>query len=520
MARGASLSLDAGADWTCEPGHTGRHPAAYHGPGPSKAHVRARSGGYLLWLGVAACAGEDATAPASTHPRIVAAAAAASPLSSLVSFIDIDAREATLARVLYSAEGEAPVSTPRVRVLGDRARIAVLGLRAGAAYRAVAEVVGPGGRTQSDTIGFSAGPLPALLQRVSIVTTGSGGPGLTLTALPIGGTALFAFAFDSAGSIRWYRQFDDPRTGGELKQQANGNFTVYIGASFGSQPVPGYFVEFTPTGDSVRAFTAPAPLYTDNHELWITGSGSEERIHLFGYDHRTTDLSALGGAADAPLAGHSLLRLRPDGSPEFAWSAWDHLAISDWIEPPIPGPVDPLQPDFAHPNAIAFDRDGDYIVSWRNLGEITKLDPGTGTIRWRLGGNNNEFAFVGDPLGGFSAQHSPKVLPDGNLLIYDNGTRHVPAESRAVEYALDTIARTATMIWEYRHVPAIYTPFVGSVQRLENERTLIGWGTVGRATEAASDGGTTWEAEIRLDGVPAFVYRVVRIASLYRYEVP
>jgi len=482
--------------------------------------VHGRLRGHILWLAVAACAGEDVTAPRPGEPRIITAVTTPNPFSSIAPFFDVEAEGAEFVRVLYGAEGEVPESGPRVRLSSGRARIPVLGLRSGTTYAAVVEVVGAGGRARSDTVRFSTGPLPELLQRVSIATSGPGGPGLTLTAVPVGATALFAFAFDSAGRIRWYRQFDDPRVGGELKQQANGNFTIYIGASFGSQPVPGHYVELTPAGDSVRSFAAPHPLYTDNHELWITGSGSDERIHLFGYDQRVTDLTGVGGAPDAPLAGHTLLRLRPDGTTELEWIAWDHLRLSDWIEPPIPGPVDPLQPDFDHPNAIAFDRAGDYIVSWRNLGEVTKIDAVTGDIRWRLGGNNNQFAFIGDPLGGFSAQHSPKILAGGNLLLYDNGTRHLPAESRAVEYALDTTAMTATMVWEYRHVPAIYTPFVGSVQRLENGRTLIGWGSVGRATETGGDGEPPWEAEIRLDGNPAFVYRVVRIASLYRYGVP
>ena len=61
-------------------------------------------------------------------------------------------------------------------------------------------------------------------------------------------------------------------------------------------------------------------------------------------------------------------------------------ARHSWIEPPRPDPVNPEQPDYDHPNAIGFDRDGNYIVSWRNLGQVTKIDAQTGQVLWRLGG--------------------------------------------------------------------------------------------------------------------------------------
>lgn len=106
---------------------------------------------------------------------------------------------------------------------------------------------------------------------------------------------------------------------------------------------------------------------------------------------------------------------------------------------------------------------------------------------------------MGDPLEGFSAQHYARILPDGHLLLYDNGTRHQPQETRVVE-------------------PAIYTPYVGAVQRLASGNTAIGYGGVGHVAEVAPDGRVVWEADLRVNGQPAFVYRLVRIGSLYRYE--
>jgi hypothetical protein len=127
---------------------------------------------------------------------------------------------------------------------------------------------------------------------------------------------------------------------------------------------------------------------------------------------------------------------------------------------------------------------------------------------------------VNDPLGGFNGQHSVRVLPNGHLLLFDNGWRHAPPESRAVEYAVDPVAMTATMVWEYRHQPAIFTGYTGSVQRLAAGNTLVGFAALGHATEVRPDGSVAWEGDLTVGGQPYPGYRLIRIASLYQYRRP
>jgi outer membrane protein assembly factor BamB len=468
-----------------------------------------------------ACGSDDLTQPppqppepVAPPPRLVSAVPSANSHNALSATIAVTAEHADSARLLFVTAGEPVEATPFAELNQGVGSLTPLGLRAGTQYRGVVELGGAGGLAQSDSIRFAAGDLPEALQRLAITTSGTGGPGLTITSLPIDGT-IFAIGFDAGGTIRWYRGFPSPAfAGGDTKQQPNGNFTTFLGATTGSQLLPGSYVEFTPTGDSLRAFTVAEPRYMDNHEIWITGSGADERIHFFTYDHRTTDITAFGGAPDGLLAGHQLVRLRSDGATEFEWNAWDHLALDEWIEPPQPGGAVP--PDYDHPNSVTFDRDGHYIVSMRHLGQVLKIDAATGAILWRLGGAESDFSIVNDPLDGFSAQHSALILPNGNLLLFDNGTRHDPPESRAVEYALDPAAGTATLVWEFRHSPAIYTPFTGSVQRLANGNTLIGYAWVGRAVEVSSAGTVAWEAELAVNGEPPLLYRLTRVTSLYQ----
>jgi arylsulfate sulfotransferase len=478
-----------------------------------------------LLFGLLGCRGTDPVSPpvqqqpvTPTAPRVVSASVVPNPNSVLSAVVTFSAEEADSARVVFvDAEG-VTYSTPTVAIGSGIDTIVTLGLRSGTSYRNVVEVIGKNGAAVSDTLPFTTPALPELLSRARVATTGTS-RGLTLAALQIGGQDVFAVAFDSAGTIRWYRQFAGAeRFGGDLKQQPNGHFTLYRGESHGSQKVPGAYVEFTAAGDSIRAITVPPPRYVDNHELTITsGPDGSERFHLFTYDYRPSDLRTRHGSP-VELAGHQLVRLRADGSTEFEWNAWDYFSLDDWIEP-RPASM-PEEYDFDHPNSIDFDLDGNYVVSFRRPSQIVKIDAITGAVIWRFGGRRGEFTLTGDPLVGFSNQHSVKVLPNGHLLLYDNGESHHPSESRAAEYALDPVAKTATLVWEYRHDPAIYTLGVGAVQRLESGSTFVAFSQAGRATEVRPDGSVTWEAEVTVDGKPALLYRLVRIASLYRYENP
>ena len=50
-------------------------------------------------------------------------------------------------------------------------------------------------------------------------------------------------------------------------------------------------------------------------------------------------------------------------------------------------------------------------------------------------------------------QHAPELLPNGNLLLFDNGTFRnfikKPNYSRAVEYEIDASQKTVKQIWQY-----------------------------------------------------------------------
>lgn len=123
------------------------------------------------------------------------------------------------------------------------------------------------------------------------------------------------------------------------------------------------------------------------------------------------------------------------------------------------------------------------------MNEITKIDRRTREIIWRLGGKNNDFTFINDELG-FSHQHSVSRTPSGTILLFDNGNgRPTPNFSSPVEYDLDEINMTATLVKRFERDPSIFVAAAGNTQRIHNGNTLVGWNkTLYAATEFHPDG--------------------------------
>jgi hypothetical protein len=165
--------------------------------------------------------------------------------------------------------------------------------------------------------------------------------------------------------------------------------------------------------------------------------------------------------------------------------------------------------NWTHGNALDLAPDGNLIVSFRNLGEITKIDVKTGAVMWRLGGRRNAFTIVDAPAAGFVGQHGVRVAGQGAVLLLDNlGT---PGESRAERYALDERAMTARLVGSYSAVPAAVTEIGGSVQGLSAGHTLVSFGMAGRVEEYDAAGRVAW----RVEPTGSYVFRAQRIRSLY-----
>ena len=324
--------------------------------------------------------------------------------------------DADSAWVEFVGTSDAMQRSPAVRAVDGRNAFLVVGFRQGESYTVRVIARSRSGRvSESATTTTATDSVPSPLREVRYTVGGTASKGSTVLSVNLP-TDSYIVVFDSAGTLRWYYEASRALPGGQvvdIHQLRAGGFLAYIGFTTGWQPVAGSYFRVGLDGTIAATLGAPAPFYTDSHEIIPLYAGdSLTGSVLFGYDIRLTDMTAYGGGTSSRLAGHYIFRQRLPATVEFFWNAWDHLSITDWIEEPLSFKTR-SSIDFDHPNAMVIDRDGNYVVSWRHLAEITKIDARTGAILWRWGGVNNQFTTVNDPLGFFSGQHSIQVLEKG-----------------------------------------------------------------------------------------------------------
>ncbi len=261
-------------------------------------------------------------------------------------------------------------------------------------------------------------------------------------------------------------------------------------------------------------------------DTFLAGNGYEEldfhdfemlpngHVLIIIYDWQTVDMSRIveGGQKDARVAGLVIQELDDDKNVVFQWRSWDHFEITDAQDFDFTS----QRIDYVHCNAIETDFDGSILFSGRSTNEITKIDRETGEVLWRMGGLRNQFTLIDDDRW-FSRQHAIRRLENGNVLLFDNGTAHRPQVSRAVEYCLDEVKRTATLVWEYEHREDLYGPIVGYAQRLPNGNTFVSFGNSGVQTEVRPDGSVAWEMRYEPE---VFNYRAFRFPWSAEAQAP
>ena len=195
-----------------------------------------------------------------------------------------------------------------------------------------------------------------------------------------------------------------------------------------------------------------------------------------------------------------ILEVTKEGNVVWEWHAYEHLdpatdclTANDWRD------------EWTHANTVLETPDGNVLVSFRNISTIAIISRNTGEVLWKLG----------PPV--LAQQHDPQVLPNGNVLVFDNGLlrRDWPLVFSRV---LEIDRGTSTAVWNYRDTPpqSFFSPYISGAQRLPNGNTLICEGCSGRLFEVTPDGRIVWEyispyySETPMLGPNNWVFRAFR----------
>jgi outer membrane protein assembly factor BamB len=314
---------------------------------------------------------------------------------------------------------------------------------------------------------------------------------------PNTGTTEWSILFDNRGVPIWW--FDAEARPFDTKVLSDGTITFSLsgGAGYRIYALDGTLLR-------TASFVGHA---TDTHDLQEVGNGDLLVLAYVSRDH--ADLSGCGLSSDAMTQDAEIQEIDPAGNVVWSWNSADpgHIAPAEsarWC-PTFTGPVY----DMVHINSVEPDGDS-VIISLRHTDAIYKIDKATGNIEWKLGGTPTpqSLTVLNDPYGSypFGGQHDARILPDGTLTLHDNATNltgDVAHSPRAVRYAIDETARTATLLESVTDPDVPSSRCCGSARRASSGAWTMSWGGNGVVTEFGPGG----ERVFRITFASGFSYR-------------
>jgi Arylsulfotransferase (ASST)/Bacterial Ig domain/Bacterial cadherin-like domain/RTX calcium-binding nonapeptide repeat (4 copies) len=289
----------------------------------------------------------------------------------------------------------------------------------------------------------------------------------SIFASPPGVSAQYSILFDKNGAPIWWMRSAGATMPLDAKLLPNGNITwLHFGG--------GGMEERQLDGTLSRALDTVGGT-ADHHEVLLLPNGN----YILGRYPASTgiDMTGCGGSASGTLIDAEVQELTPAGSLVWSWKASDHISFSE--VPDVWKDQCSGDGDIYHFNSVEPDGDG-YVISFRHLNAVYRVDRETGNIDWKLGGmaRPESLTVVGDPLSAtstFGGQHDARILADGTLTVFDNGTgqRRPP---RSVRFSIDADAGTATLLEDVRDVGTPASQCCGSTRRMPGGNWITAWG--------------------------------------------
>ncbi|HET8789984.1 MAG TPA: arylsulfotransferase family protein [Modicisalibacter sp.] len=222
-----------------------------------------------------------------------------------------------------------------------------------------------------------------------------------------------------------------------------------------------------------------------HHDIDI---GADGRIAALTHEYRSEPIEGLE-FLEPPYVEDYAVILSPEGEelkkipllPAMANSTFDEL---------LRGTAYHATSDALHTNGIEFITEetaqnfpygepGDLLVSFRNISAVAVLDPESEEIVWAT-------------RGPWIEQHDPDLLPNGDILLFDNyGNFEEGNLSQVLQFDPQNMAITWTYHGTDEH--PLSSVIRSSAQRLPNGNTLITESDGGRLLEVTREGDIVWE---------------------------
>jgi hypothetical protein len=335
--------------------------------------------------------------------------------------------------------------------------------------------------------------VPNDFPRLEVLRPGNPTPGWYLTTSGVvapnpATNGPFLLILDHYGAPVWYKR--TPSGVVDFKRLSDGRFTFTPASGpFGVDPAQGYWLipDLQGTGTIRHRTSDPVALPTDHHDYIELPSGPNARA-LISYPVRTHTgtISNCTTPAGAPAPSTKFTdgvieEVNGDGSSRWTWTMSAHFDPAsttfgqNFETLGFPG----TGCDVFHINAIDRESDGDYIVTARHMDGAFRVDYPSGNVLWTLGTPPSTdpgakvLTIEDDPFNGPKRPHDARL--NGNVLTMLDNRANTGQPSRAVAYAIDEAAGTATFLWQFTN-SAVGGATLGSAQQAADGSVLVNWG--------------------------------------------
>ncbi|MEO9804167.1 MAG: aryl-sulfate sulfotransferase [Reichenbachiella sp.] len=267
------------------------------------------------------------------------------------------------------------------------------------------------------------------------------------------------FMIDDDGDVVWYQQI--PKQPKLSHWTARHTILVLYGAATHRNSSGDHIVEYDLYGNErfhLNLSELDIPLEA-HHEVRFD---ENDNLLTLVYQHKTFDLSSIGGKQDQSVMGDKIVRMDTAGNVLWEWS------VFDYTNPLKDSTILRTAEDWSHSNSLSIDSDGNYLVSFRNFNQVWKVDSKSGKVLWKLGkGGDIEM----EPSAQFSGQHAFHVNPEGDYMVFDNGRQN--RQTRILTYQIDEANKKATVGLKLQLPENLYSDRMGNAYLMDNDNMLV-----------------------------------------------
>jgi arylsulfate sulfotransferase len=268
-----------------------------------------------------------------------------------------------------------------------------------------------------------------------------------------------AVILDHKGNIVWYEAF---KKGAKVTHWTPQKTILCI---LGSENIP------SSGGDEIMELSLSGEILTHfqlgkgemdkmvHHEVRVDDQGN---IYALTFDKKVFDLSSVGGSKQDTVNADGIVIFNRAGKKLWEWSVLDHL------DPLAEPNILKLKKDWVHANSVFREKDGNFLISYRDLNQVWRIDFKTGKVLWKFG-EKGDFKLDDENL--FSSQHFAHINERNELMILDNGTKK--GITRALSFQLNEEMQEAIPKINISLPKDYYTTAKGNAQLLNGNKVLF-----------------------------------------------